>query len=135
MIFLLDTSALSDLMREDRLLEEYLARIPQTDQVVTCPIVRGEIEYGIRRLPPGRRRDNLKTKARHLFDVISCEPVLESAAEHYAQIKSACEGRGLALDENDLWIAAAALSLGATLVTRDSDFRRIDGLLLADWTR
>jgi predicted nucleic acid-binding protein len=37
--------------------------------------------------------------------------------------------RGLILDENDLWIAATTIALDATLVTRDSDFSGIDGLL------
>ncbi|MBI1742605.1 hypothetical protein HYR54_06000 [Candidatus Acetothermia bacterium] len=36
---------------------------------------------------------------------------------------------------NDLWIAATTVSLGATLVTSDSDFQRIDGLKVEDWTR
>jgi predicted nucleic acid-binding protein len=40
--------------------------------------------------------------------------------------------RGLSLDENDLWVAATALATGATLVSRDSDFRRIDRLAVAD---
>jgi predicted nucleic acid-binding protein len=35
---------------------------------------------------------------------------------------------GLPLDENDLWIAATALAIDATLVTRDTDFRSIEGL-------
>jgi len=38
------------------------------------------------------------------------------------------------LDENDLRIAATAVSLNATLVSRDSDFQRVDGLRLANWT-
>ena len=38
----------------------------------------------------------------------------------------------LPLDENDLWIAATALSLGATLVSRDSDFRAIEDLALVE---
>jgi predicted nucleic acid-binding protein len=32
------------------------------------------------------------------------------------------------MGENDLWIAATARALGATLVTRDQDFDNIDGL-------
>ena len=40
----------------------------------------------------------------------------------------------MSLDENDLWIAATALSVGAVLVTMDSDFRRVDGLRMEDWT-
>jgi predicted nucleic acid-binding protein len=41
----------------------------------------------------------------------------------------------LALDENDLWIAATARQSRATLVSRDSDFQRIDGLKVEDWTK
>jgi len=43
------------------------------------------------------------------------------------------ERRGSRLDENDLWIAATSLSLGAILVTADSDFQRVHGLKLEDW--
>jgi predicted nucleic acid-binding protein len=38
------------------------------------------------------------------------------------------------LDENDLWIAATALALYATLISRDSDFHYIDGLKVENWT-
>jgi tRNA(fMet)-specific endonuclease VapC len=48
-------------------------------------------------------------------------------------VKVARERGGLVLDENDLWIAATALELGAVLVTRDSDFQRIDGLTVENW--
>jgi predicted nucleic acid-binding protein len=34
--------------------------------------------------------------------------------------------------ENDLWISATALAIGATLVSRDSDFRAIEGLDLVE---
>ncbi len=36
--------------------------------------------------------------------------------------------QGLTLDENDLWVAATALAIGAGLVTRDGDFSGIAGL-------
>jgi predicted nucleic acid-binding protein len=53
--------------------------------------------------------------------------VPESAGDAYAHIKRTREQQGRALDENDLWIAATASALGATLVTRDSDFSSIEG--------
>ncbi len=102
---------------------------------MVCPIVRGEIGYGIERLPTGRRRERLERRTLHLFGMLTCEPILESAAGHYAEIKAACESKGLSLDENDLWIAATALSLGATVVSRDSDFQRVDRLNVVDWTK
>lgn len=58
----------------------------------------------------------------------------ESAGDAYAAIKRAREERALTLDENDLWIAATASALGATLVTRDRDFSSIAGLSVVDWT-
>jgi predicted nucleic acid-binding protein len=50
------------------------------------------------------------------------------APDSYAAVKLTRQQRGLALDENDLWIAATALVLGGTLVTRDRDFLGIEGL-------
>ena len=52
----------------------------------------------------------------------------EPAGDFYAAVKFARQQRGLALDENDLWVAMIAPALGATLVSRDSDFAGIDGL-------
>jgi len=54
--------------------------------------------------------------------------VPERAGDLYAAVKLARQQRGLPLDENDLWVAATALALGATLVSRDNDFGGIDGL-------
>ena len=52
----------------------------------------------------------------------------ERAADFYAAVKITRQNEGLSLDESDLWIAATALALDAILVTRDSDFARIEGL-------
>ena len=38
------------------------------------------------------------------------------------------------MGENDLWIAATAMDRNAVLVSSDSDFRRIGGLALEDWS-
>lgn len=76
----------------------------------------------------GRRRGELKGKAQKVLAVLPCEPVPSAAADHYANVKLAQQRRGLPLDENGLWVAATALAIGATLVSSDSDFRRIDSL-------
>jgi tRNA(fMet)-specific endonuclease VapC len=134
MIFVLDTNAFSDLMRKHSKLGARMSSLAPADRVVICAIVRGEIRYGIEQLPQGRRRQNLDSQARPLFAVIPCEPVPEAAGDHYARTKVMRQQKGLTLDENDLWIAATALALGATLITRDSDFRQIEGLSVNDWT-
>ena len=135
MLFLLDTTAFSDLMRENPEMASRLAALAPTDQVGVCPVVRGEILHGLARFPPGQRKQDLHTKAAALFAAIPCQPISEFAADQYAEVKLTRQKQGLALDENDLWIAASARQAGATLVTRDTGFRQIDGLRVEDWTR
>ena len=134
MIFLLDSTTFSHLMRHHPRAAAKLTALSATDRVIICSTVRGEILYGIERLPSGRRRDELANLAAPLFASTVCEPVPEAAGDAYANIKRSQRERGLALDENDLWIAATASALGATLVTTDTDFQRVANLLTADWT-
>jgi predicted nucleic acid-binding protein len=126
--YLLDTNAISDLMRAAPRIENWMAGLDQGDRVVTCTIVRGEVLFGIARLRAGRRRTELVETGRQFLAALRCEPVPERAGDFYAAVKLDRQQRGLTLDENDLWIAATALALGAALVSRDSDFKGIDGL-------
>jgi tRNA(fMet)-specific endonuclease VapC len=134
MMFLLDTNAFSDLMRKHSKLDARMCSLAPVDRVVICPVVRGEIRYGIEQLPQSRRRQDLERQSMPLFAVIPCEPIPEAAGDHYARTKLIRQQKGLVLDENDLWIAATALALGAVLITRDSDFQQVEGLSVNDWT-
>ena len=86
------------------------------DGVVTCTIVRGEMLFGIARLPEGGRRSELEGTAHKFLGIFRCEPIPAQAGDFYAAVKFVRRQRGLVLDENDLWVAATALSIGATLV-------------------
>lgn len=130
MTYLLDTNAISDLMRAAPGIENWLAGLDEDDRVVTCTIVRGEVLFGIGKLPEGRRRTELEQTGHQFLASLRCEPVPERAGDFYAAVKLARQQRGLTLDENDLWVAATALALGATLVSRDGDFAGIDGLVV-----
>jgi predicted nucleic acid-binding protein len=131
-IYLLDTNAISALMREDARLATWFSSIAPDDRVVVCTITRGEILFGLEKLAPGRRRTELEEKASKLFAVLPCEPVTQSAGDRYASVKISQQRRGLPLDENDLWIAATALAMNATLVSRDSDFLAVEGLAVVE---
>jgi tRNA(fMet)-specific endonuclease VapC len=134
MMFLLDTNAFSDLMRKHSKLDARMSALAPVDRVVICPVVRGEIRYGIEQLPQSERRQDLETQAGPLFAVIPCETIPETAGDHYARIKLTRQQKGLVLDENDLWVAATALALDVVLITRDSDFQQVEGLSVNDWT-
>jgi predicted nucleic acid-binding protein len=113
-----------------------LTSVQVTDCLFTCPIVCGEILFGIEVLPIGRRRQSLENQANNLFSGLICDPIPQEAGDFYARLKREAQKLGKSLDECDLWIAATALALEAILVTSDSDFHRVQGLLglqLEDW--
>ena len=87
MIYLLDTGAVSDLMRADPRIENWIAGLDSADRVVTCAIVKGEILFGISRLPAGRRRSELDETGHRFLSSFRCEPVTERAAGLYADLK------------------------------------------------
>jgi predicted nucleic acid-binding protein len=131
-VYLLDTNAISALMRVDAGMESWLSSVGVDDRVVICTITRGEILFGLERMPPGRRRTELEGKASSLFAVLPCEPIPSGAGDQYANVKISQQRRGLPLNENDLWIAATALALDAMLVSRDNDFQAVAGLRVVE---
>jgi len=51
-----------------------------------------------------------------------------SVARHYGRVFAALKRDGTPIPVNDIWIAAATLDCGGTLLTFDRDFERIPGL-------
>jgi predicted nucleic acid-binding protein len=129
---LLDTNAVSDLMRDHPQVKLRLGK--HADPIVTSVVVVGEIRYGLQRLPAGKKRTDLETRAQNILAALRIEPITESIANAYGRLKAALESQGLNLDDNDLWIAATALTHGNLLVTRDQIFARVSGLPFEDWS-
>jgi tRNA(fMet)-specific endonuclease VapC len=130
-LYLFDTNTVSAVMADDAKVK---ARLSLQPTALTCAIVRGEIRYGLARLPAGKRRTDLETKANTVFAALAIEAVTAVAADRYGSIRSSLEANGFNLSDNDLWIAATALSLGAVLVSNDQAFRHVPGLSVEDWT-
>ena len=122
-------------IRDSRVVAHFDA-LSDDDYAFTCTIVKGEILFGIERLPTGRRRQSLETQVVNLFAALPCLETPEHTADYYAQMKKQAEQQGTPLSDNDFWIAATAMTLDAVLVTSDLDFQRIVGfgLQLEDWT-
>lgn len=59
----------------------------------------------------------------------------DAAAEAYGVLRARLQARGQVIGIMDMLIAAHALSLDLTLVTRNTrEFERIDGLRVEDWS-
>jgi tRNA(fMet)-specific endonuclease VapC len=129
---LLDTNAVSDLMRDDPNVKARIGK--HTDPIVTSVVVIGEIRYGLDRLPAGKKRTDLETRAQAVLAALRIEPVSEQIGQAYGTLKALLESQGLNLDDNDLWIAATASTLGYVLVSRDKIFTKVHGLPIEDWS-
>jgi predicted nucleic acid-binding protein len=91
--------------------------------VFTTTVARGEILYGIRLLPEGRRRRELWEAATAIFNEDLAEQVLtfdNEAADAYAEIAAHRRAVGTPISQFDAMIAAMARSHGASLATRNA---------------
>lgn len=134
MLYLLDTNAIRSITDGDVNVLARMENLLPDDSVIICSIVWGEVLFGIERLEQERRRRELFLRTRILLAGIPCEPVTSETADYYSEIRSNLERRGRPKKDNDIWIAAVALELGAVLVTNDSDFQDMERLSVEDWT-
>jgi predicted nucleic acid-binding protein len=127
----LDTSAYSNFKRGSR---AAVNRLDAADWIGLPAVVIGELEAGF------GFGGQTERNQRELVDFIA-HPVVEvlavtaAVASIYGEIVNALRRAGTPLPTNDLWIAATAASVGATVITYDSHFRQIDRvgtIVLAD---
>lgn len=128
--WLLDTNALSDLIRNPAgTLAQRLADV-RPDAVFTSIIVACELRFGARR----KGSAALTERVDHLLSALTVLPFDEPADEHYADIRATLERAGTPIGAHDLLIAAHARSRGLTLVTHNlREFARVPGLQVEDW--
>jgi tRNA(fMet)-specific endonuclease VapC len=118
------------------------------NNIVSCVIVQGELTFMMEKSQ--RKETNLPHLIEFLED-IRIHHITEETATIYGHIKADLFNEfapkekskrrktkitDLGFDENDLWIAAIALQNDLTIVSRDSDFLRIQqvrSLRLESW--
>lgn len=134
MKFILDTNAVSALMKGDPLV---LARLRQTSKgMVSVPQpVLAEIAYGIERLPPSKRKETLRERFELVRSELARAGWSDDVSECFGGIKAALERKGRRIEDFDAAIAAHALATGAVLVTANlDDMTRVPGLTVEDWS-
>jgi tRNA(fMet)-specific endonuclease VapC len=132
MRYLLDTSIVSDLVRNPRgRIADRLKTIGDQN-ICTSIIVAAELRYGTTKKASPR----LSTQVEAVLGALDTLPFDSPADEFYGSIRTRLESAGKPIGGNDLLIAAQALSLDHTLVTdNDKEFSRIEGLRIENWLK
>lgn len=122
---LLDTNAYSDLLRGD---ERVVHHVKRSTHLVMSSIVVGELMYGFRR---GSRFAENRERLDDFLSrpYVSLLEVGRATAERFGAIAAALADAGTPIPQNDIWIAAHALESGAELISADSHFANVPGIL------
>ena len=98
---------------------------------VLSVITYGELLYGAAK---SKQRVVALERLRELVQMLPALALPESAAEAYGSIRADLESKGQMIGNNDLWIAAHAVTAGLILVTNnEKEFRRVRGLKIQNW--
>ena len=134
MKYVLDTNAVSALMKGEPSVIERLKAVGRADVAMPHPVV-AEIAYGLQRLPRSKRRDALVSRFAAIKDEIQRLNWSDEVSEAFGAIKAALERRGERIEDFDAAVAAHALVEEAVLVTANlKHMTRVQGLEIEDWS-
>jgi len=122
----LDTNAYSGFKRG---LAEVVDQLAKAERILMPVPVLAELRIGFR--GGSKEARNLDELEQFLSSprVEICS-LTEQTAILYAEIFGTLQRKGTPIPLNDVWIAASAMEQGAILLSADTHFTRIDGLLL-----
>lgn len=129
--YMLNTNVVSHIMQgHDADLLARLVQVP-VGQVVISSVTLAELEYGLHRKGHPERLKNAMAQVLLRMDVL---PWDETVAKCYGGFCSALETPGINLSDLDMMIAAHAVAVDATLVSRDKAFSKMpERLRLEVW--
>lgn len=134
MKYVLDTNAVSALMKGDSRVIERLKGVSRADVRLPQPVL-AEIAYGIDRLPRSKRRDALEERFNLIRAEIQRIEWSDEVSERFGAVKAALEKKGQRIEDFDAAIAAHALAEGAVLVTANvGQMIRVPGITIEDWS-
>ena len=135
MRYVLDTNAVSALMKGDARVVRRLGMLNRGDAAIPQPAI-AEIAYGIERLPRSKRRSALEDRFELVRTELARSPWTDAVSERFGSIKATLERKGHRIEDFDAAIAAHALVEGAILVTANlDDMTRVPDLQVEDWAR
>ncbi len=132
---LLDTNVVSETFRPEPD-TKVLAFLWTEPDLWLSVIVLHELEYGMRALPTGHRRDHIAVAIRSFAEHYTGRVLSlgRNEAESAARLRATARAAGRVLDLGDALIAATAATHGHALATRNtSDFQGLDLEVINPW--
>jgi tRNA(fMet)-specific endonuclease VapC len=129
--YLLDTNICIYIRRQRP--EAVLARFRKLrpGEAALSVITYGELLYGAAK---SAQRTLALERLRELVRFLPPLALPENAGEAYGAVRAELESKGQMIGNNDLWIAAHAVTAKLTLVTNNQmEFQRVSGLKVQNW--
>jgi len=98
----------------------------EASHLVVPAIVLGEYLYGIRQSRHRKRYDEWLAQN---LPFAAIQPISDTTASHYADLRIHLKSTGTPIPANDLWIAALTKELKLPLLSNDSHFDLIPDLI------
>lgn len=124
---ILDTNALSGFLDGD---PEAIVMVRESHVVSIPVIVVGEFAFGIAQ---SRHRDVYQRSLQRMLDRCIVLDVGIETARHFAAIRLELKKAGTPIPANDAWIAALSRQHAMPVMTRDTHFESVAGLIRRSW--
>jgi tRNA(fMet)-specific endonuclease VapC len=112
--------------------DAHIAALPPDARLYASIIAEGEIRYGAEIGPPMDRSGRLEAYGLLLGYLADVLPITMGVVlRHEALVRRM---RASKITDNDVWMAAIALEHDMVMVTDDSHFDRVPGLLVENWS-
>ncbi len=137
-MIILDTNVISEFMRvsPNPVVMDWISQ-QQSNNLFTTSITQAEVYYGLALLPEGKRRNDLESAARLMFEQDFEERILNfdsAAAVEYAALAAFRRQIGKPISQADAQIAAISKANRAVLATRNiPDFCDCQLILIDPW--
>ncbi|MCL2441727.1 MAG: type II toxin-antitoxin system VapC family toxin [Treponema sp.] len=130
MIYMLDTDTVSFIVKRDPVVLKKLSE-HDNDDICVSAVTCAELFFGLEK----KGSIKLFNEVESVIEKMSVINFDKPQSEIYGKIRLELEKSGVPLDNMDMLIAAAALSIDAVLISHNTKhFSRIKGLKAEDWS-
>lgn len=122
--YLLDSNIIIDIFRGN---QKVIDRIKEIKVINVPVIVIGELYFGAHKSDQTEKR---VAQIQQLETKVTILEVTPLTANIYGELKNQLRAKGTPTPENDIWIAAITKEHDLTLITKDKDFQKVEGILI-----